>query len=539
MRCLGYLVGCFFVMLIMVVGPISLWVFTVWNTAANPDAYTESLDDEAYNELAILTLPVFAQLIGSGKPNASVAEASPAAFGNVILALNNEEWRLVSENAIAPEWVKEVLNSNVTNAMEYLQYNTNTIQIEVDTTPIITMVDGEKGEALIGQILEVVAGWDTCSSSELSSIETFIAGDSRQFIRCNPGQEILASLREYMLLGRDTLVAELHALPDGYRFNLREQLAEDNNLSLSTVDRNFHDARRALFFIDNTLIVILLFPVMLMALVMMFAIRSVKEFFFWVGLSLIGVGLLTFLPLVPWVLGLLNETRINQEALSSSTLGLWSQVHRWLFSAFASNLLIQVGLLLIIGMGMMILAGLLRGPEKRKEQQPIYYVMPGSSQQLQPVFSPESYMTIPPQAPVQNANFSQIPHPAPTTPPSQPRKPLNTDGGQVKVITPTPVKASKASEAVEAAKGFLGMALPKLSSLGSCEDDGTEKAKSSPIEESQSTGSTPPPASQAERFKDVLDDAAIANDQTFIPTDTPPPSHDPSVYTPKNKLTGD
>lgn len=549
MRCLGRSVGCFLLVVTIIATPMALWIFTIWNVASNADLYTESLDEEAYTELATLVLPVFAELVSRADmtqsadtgltpeqetesaatpeaepepalepiqtPNAQETFTPAGLFADVVIALDHDDWREIINGAIDPLWVRDLLNTNLKNTLAFVRYETDELTIQVDLTPIANMIEGEPGDVLIGKVIDSVRSWDECNETQRAEMLNFVQGQTRELPHCNPGDDYLAQLHIQMLAGKAQMVSELDKFAN-YQFDLREELASrQHNNNIEEVDQNLHEFRRGLFFIDHTLVLLLLIPVMLLALVMIFSVRSLKDFFFWMGVPAVGVGILTVFPLIPWAYGLVQGPNKGHGFFNNnSEVELWFQAQRWIFGAFAEPILGMVIVLLLMGLVFLILAGMLRGPEKRKEQ-PVYYVIPGGSTQQPNVFAPQAYLPSPGVQPPQPPN----PLPHPPSPFASVSPPASSSGSSpVKVITPKPSKAMPAKS--PPASEEKSIALPA-----------SEQAAASQPE-------SPKPTTGAERFKEVLDKPDLGDDQTFIPTEPPSPG-DEEPYTPKNKLSED
>jgi hypothetical protein len=177
---------------------------------------------------------------------------------------------------------------------------------------------------------------------------------------------------------------------------------------------------------------------MLFSLLVMAAVRSAKGCFLWVGLTLIGSGLLTFAPLLAWLSNLLNpQETVTAETLDGLALEAFLEFQRSLAQELGGAVAGVAALMLIAGIVAIVIAALLKGPQEEPEQQ-LYYLAPApaipqaAAQQAQPAVTP------PPQP-----TLSPAPRPAtpPPAPPPSPVAPTSPPGPSVapQVAAPSPV----------------------------------------------------------------------------------------------------
>lgn len=478
MRCLGRLIGCLLLVMVVAITPAILWFFTMWNIISNADKYTSTLDDKAYEELALLVLPAVAQSISDGRysEQRNVEGEQAAFFSRVVLNLSADEWKAAADGLIEPEWVRHNLNSNLTNIFAFEDYKTDTLAVLIDLAPVATAFDAQ-GDALITAMVDAIAARENCTTEQRNQYEAFLnprnpfaKQPAARFPNCNPGTETLAVIRTRLEDGRTAVLDYLNELPN-YQWDLRHEAARTQQASLEDVDKTLAETRKAMVFLNEALIAILLIPIMLLSLIVVFAVRSAREFFFWMGLPLLTSGLFTLFPLVPWIYGLVYNDTPGVVTDSSYQLGLRFQ--RWAFSAFSGPILAEVLVLLGIGLVCLVLAGLIR---ERQPQQPIYYVMPST------------------------AGFPAGQYVQTTTPTPQP----------VQVINSTPQPKAKIKLPA------LPPAPPPPPMPKTRRKDEKRSTDSRPIEVRYVN---PEPSSAADRYKEQLSQPASPEDMTFIPTD--------------------
>lgn len=589
MRCLGQFIGCLLVITVMAIAPAVIWFFVFWNVGLDANTYTGALDDDTYEEMATMVLPAFAQVVRhSGEQGLNGEQAGT--LSEIIIHFEYDEWEEVAGDWIDPEWVRTTIESNINQATDYLRYENDRLDFEINFTPIARVLEEED---VVGSIMSIIEGMPACNDVQDREMANFLEGDFASFPDCDPGatsREAIASLLfdnarailehpedtpsnvqvllELTDLSTDELEAEdniadvsnevlrfvqrqdrcteseeneLHAFLSGegdtfpncdpgysgrdtirtvllggieamqnqledirrpgapsdstYVLNLRDEAAKEAGTAsvpdYEEADRVINETRQAFYFVDNTIVVILLFPVMLLSLVMIFAVRSSKQFFFWMGIPLLGTAIFTLLPLLPWIYGMLYGPGADIGVNNSPDYALGLRFQRLMFSAFSAPILVAVLITLVAGFIFILLAGLLKEPGKKQQQ--VFYVMPGTQssgfpqgQFVQPPVPPQ------PPTPAAPPRVPRAPGPPPKPkPPSPPPSPAARLSSDIEIITPTPVDYEVPND-----QTFI------------------------PDSHATNIDHQPPPerkSSAVERFKDELDSPDVPDGQTFIP----------------------
>lgn len=414
MRCLSRALGCMLLSLLVMLAPVSIWTYAVWeSTIANVDGYTDSFDEAAYEDMTIFVIPGVAQ-IHSETLRVDGYETKARAIGifaQVIIATDRADWQRYIDGLIQPEWVRELLSSNLRRMVEFADFETTTLTVEADLNPVYQAISGETGATLQQNVFESFRELDPCSINQLENIDSILDGSSTNALpACRPNDEQLAQLRETFTEGRLALANDIKQLPD-FQFNLRERPTTE--AELQEFDEDMHDVRRVMYLIDETLAVILMFPVMLLSLIVVITVRSAKGFFLWTSLALLGTSTFTLAPLVPWIYGLLFENPSGNAITGTNDPGveLAFEMQRQLLGALSGQILIWVSVMAFVGVGFLLLAALLRGPSANPKQ-PVYYVMPGQTGSYPTPTGMGSTPTNPPMtytAPPQTSNQPPLP----------------------------------------------------------------------------------------------------------------------------------
>jgi outer membrane biosynthesis protein TonB len=360
--------------------------------------------------------------------------------------------------------VQEQIQENAVITVQYLRDERPFLDVAFDTATLRQALDSKGSDA----IEQMVASWEPCTASQRAQAQAFVAGQSADFPYCKPADSQL--MEERLKRSKETLIG---ALPE--RFVLREELQAFHDEPQTEIDQQLDEVRKVFLFADRMMALNVLVPVMLFSLLVMAAVRSAKGCFLWVGLTLIGSGLLTFAPLLAWLSNLLNpQETVTAETLDGLALEAFLEFQRSLAQELGGAVAGVAALMLIAGIVAIVIAALLKGPQEEPEQQ-LYYLAPApvvpqaAAPQAQPTVTP------PPQP-------TPSPAPRPATPPPAP--------------PPSPVAPAS----------------PPGPSVA------PQVAAPSPVAPPQPTTDSQAPAE--------LVDVDLANDNTLIPTDGPLPMED-------------
>lgn len=481
MRCLGRFVGCLLLVMVAMVAPFTIWTVLLWGELSNADRYTDSLSDEAYEDLTLLVLPGIAQIASGAAYDKQDTENGDALqiFSQMIFNLDIERWRSIIGDQLDPEWLKDTLKTNLDNVLTYWRFESENLDIQADMTPLIEVLQGDNGAAITAAVISETATFENCTDDQLDTIDTTLKGggpnNTISVPACDPGDENLNLLRSQFEQARLLLVNDLEDLPN-YQFALQAEVT-DTSSDVAQFNEDVFEMRRVLFLIDQTVVVLLLLPVMLMSLIVVITVRSAKGFFLWTSLALIETALLTLLPLMPYIYNLvINPQRPAFAGTSNTDFVLGFELIGLFFSSFAPTILVAVAVMAFVGIGFLILAALLKAPQGRA-QQPVYYVMPSNTMAI-------SGMTPTPNMPM----MGPPPYQQPPQPYQAPPAPASGHTGSSR----TPAKPNQRATS-------------------------SEPVSPPPIHDPMPP--TPPPSSAAERYKEQLNDPGLPEDRTFIPTE--------------------
>lgn len=443
MRCLGRLIALFLLMLAVMALPFAIWMIAFWDIGTNPDNFNRVVNEPLYERLAPLTLPLFAESI-TGRQETDELDVFIAVIDNI----DTEAWEDMSEEVISPEWLSAESQANFSNGLSYLNGDTDELNLVVNVAPVREHLVEGGGIELVDQMMLEVGKLDDCTSDQEDTLKDFVSGADRFFgmPNCKPVKSpaLLDNIRVSLENGLTIIVLNL---PEDGQFVFHEEFLASSDITESQLKTEAKVARREFQMAEHTVWVNCLIPVMLLGLIIVFAVRTAKELFFWLGLLLISSGLISVLPVV----GLLSSANRPLQALSRPTTDdLWIGVGLELINSLAREIsgpiVGSTFLMIFFGFVALVLSTVLRTPQEEKQE--VFYMPPGGSTPIPmpgvPIgstptpFPAGTGMVTPPQVAI------------PTPPPSTPSTPLPTPSeampDEVTVSTPPPVVRDASSQ---------------------------------------------------------------------------------------------
>lgn len=426
--CLGNCIGLFLVFVIMVTVPMAAGLFAFWSIFLDPAIYTDNIDDNMYDDLSVYFIPAFADALSEAKQEEKTREKT-LFLARTIENLDRDDWQEIVEDTdlVSTEWLREQVESNSTTVFAYLEYQEERLRLSINMQPLLESIQRVSISEAINQLM---FRWENCTPAQDEEFNDFIANTTDEFPECKPAPE---THRHFLLAieeSQNIMIGSILTLPrdpaGNHTLDLRYEGHLDGN-SYADVDKTLNDIRRTYRFIDRTIIVLFLLPLMVFGLLTLLKVRSLKDFFIWTGLSLMGSGFLTALPTIPWLFNLLKVSQGDFSAfnvnVNEATATFFFTIESWIAGLFAPPLIISAGIFMVIGFVALALGALMRSEDQEPEQPQVVYMMPqtgymptGSSPV--PLYPMPSQSSTPPSpAPLRKRSAERTPPPAPTPPP--------------------------------------------------------------------------------------------------------------------------
>ena len=256
--------------------------------------------------------------------------------------LTPEDWQNTISTLLPPEELRAMADSSVDRTFDYVNGRSNSVAISL--LPLKAQLAGPSGMNVVMQIL---SRQPACTTEQLTQMALGLLGG--EIALCNPPPEAIGLMTPFI---QSQLQAMTNLFPNEVTF-----IPE-------TWTGTPQDPRPRLNTIRSTIRLTPFLPALLLLGITIFAVRSLVDWLTWWGwpLMIAGVGSvilgLVGAPLVGWMLGFLLQslgTISIPPALASDIAQITSAVARQILAP----VMVQGGILGIVGLGMAILAMLL------------------------------------------------------------------------------------------------------------------------------------------------------------------------------------
>ena len=297
MRCLGRLIGLGLAFIFVVIFPCSLWGFNIHRIALDLETYDAAFADEDFHEnLAPGVLPALLEGFEENPP-------PPGALSllQIIEHADQRAWEDVTPVLVPTEWVEYEVETNLETFTNWLEGDTDDLILIFHNETLRRRLSSDDGQAAIRSLVEQ---WPACSLAEQRAFNQYRRGVvDVEFPYCIPptgqGRDTLEEMvSDAILHAAEVLPSELNVLDE-----MEQAIVEENDHDPFTRDElNFFRSSIRLW--RRVVALYLLLPLAVLSSIVIFAVRSFKTFFRWIGWSLLLGSVLAVLPLFmfPFVL---------------------------------------------------------------------------------------------------------------------------------------------------------------------------------------------------------------------------------------------
>lgn len=331
---------------------VLLFILAACNAAVDstiraPETYADTLENDAiFEDLVPVALPAIIQAANHENiEDIGLVDESPVRIGDIISALEAEEWRAVTNLLISPEWLQSRTDQLVTSMLNIVNGNLDVINDPFDLTDIRHRLAGEEAQEAATLIIDSAPD---CTQTQSDQIRTLIATQTGRLPICNPTD---ADQRENSIT---ILTLWFAALADA--------LESDTPTVGEFLDMERDNARAINLFFDidrQGMLLGFLCPLALLALTITLAIRSSIAFGRWVGITFISAGLgvlfmLIFVQLLAF--NIVSEAFNSQTELDIFLGRIVSEIVRSAFAQASGTMFIFMGLYIAIGFILLVLS---------------------------------------------------------------------------------------------------------------------------------------------------------------------------------------
>ncbi|MBN2305325.1 MAG: hypothetical protein JXQ72_12645 [Anaerolineae bacterium] len=376
MRCLGRLIGLGLVFIFLIVFPCSLWTFNTQRIVLDVDHIKKAFADEGfYRDLIPTVLP--ALLEGLEKDEAVPGEVR---LLDVIKVLDKREWDRIAPTLVTKEWVEYEIEDNIEHFSEWVRDDRDELILVFHTDTLRRRLESSTGAEAIQRMIDALP---PCSQSEEYVLAALARnGPTVDLPYCSPQYaHTRAALSGVLNQARLDAADEL---PD--TFDVIEETEKASEEYLEPGQDTFTQTDLAQFrssvrLWQRLLGLTLLVPVALLSLVVIFAVRSSKVFFRWMGWSVILGSLLALVPLFLLPFAMHDLLNVNREieggfatggALLAEIVG--NRMIRLIVSALTWPVLMQSAALIMGGFLAVVLSVLLPDPDAPPDPDVMTYI---------------------------------------------------------------------------------------------------------------------------------------------------------------------
>ncbi|MGD2163433.1 MAG: hypothetical protein PVI81_04560 [Anaerolineales bacterium] len=265
---------------------LGVFLYQIEFVLLQPEPYVEAIQEGnlperltaiASHELAVrlerdpctLTIDLCSQL---GGPPAYLAQ------------LSQQEWKQILDLLITPEWISEQAEEVVRGLFQWLEPGGPSSAIVVDLQPIKGRMGGETGAQVITLMLTSLP---PCSQDQIAQLSELLlsGGNVNQLLVCSPPPEII---RMTLPILNQQMSAGVAEIPDQVSVDLsRIGAATDSGEQLA-----IHTIRRSL---SQGLLVSTVLAAVSILMLVVFAVRSLKDLFVWIGWPLLSTGIIALM----------------------------------------------------------------------------------------------------------------------------------------------------------------------------------------------------------------------------------------------------
>jgi hypothetical protein len=366
MRCLGRLIGLGLALLFIGVFPCSLWTFNTQRIMLSGDTYKNAFKDEDfYQDLLPAVLPALLEDL----ENQENASDDTVTLLQVINQLDLRSWEQIAPQLVPIEWVEYAVEANLDSFLAWLEGDVKDLEIVFRTEALRRRLSGSPGDVAVQMMANALP---VCSDAEQDGLAAFVNGtEGSVFPYCWPARN---DLQESLIAVLNK--ARLDAAQD-FPSDI-DVVAEMRAAAHAETDHPAHDPfsdaqldrfRASIRLWKKLLPLTLMIPLALLALIVIFAVRSSKTFFRWMGWPVILACMFTLAPLflLPFVVSDLNiQDEVEGGFATGGTLIAHIVSNRMvelMIGQFTWPLLEQSAILILLGFVCTVVSVLVSDPD--------------------------------------------------------------------------------------------------------------------------------------------------------------------------------
>ncbi len=343
-RAFGHLFAVPFVILFIVVLPLTLWVFTLQQAAFNRSIYERIIEND---DLYTTALPF---LITEAAFPSDEEGLSPGSvyIRQALDDLTDDEWQQVAELLAPTVWIRGQTQENLDATLAWVDNDSIRPEVEFELETLREALYSQQAQGL-AQLL--VDAQPPCTEAEARQIAETIADEANERIpQCQPeadgGDSLVAHL---VIVLTDTAERLPESIPS--QAEMSRTLTADEQQRILNLKANIRIVRRLA-------LIVFVLPVALLLIVQIITVRTPKTFFSWYGWSMLLGGMVTLGSTID-AFPLLVLRLYTAEPVQSETAVFVST----LFSQLTEPVLLSGAAITVFGLLFVLLGFVLKSPE--------------------------------------------------------------------------------------------------------------------------------------------------------------------------------
>lgn len=344
--------GCaiFLVILFVILGVVTLFLFNIVNQTFNPKLYKQALINAGiYQNLPKL---VGEQIVYQVDHNRCIQDATACSGDQATSSphflkdVDLTEWEAVLSKLIDPTWFQTQIESTVDQIFSFLKTPGQPFSLNISLVEFKARLSGEDGYQAM---MLFIHSLEPCSSADLLNLAMgmFEPSNFGSSGLCLPSESVLK-------LGDGAIRSLLKNLSDSLPDNT-STIFQSMSGQLSS---NLSSALRTLQIVRLLGFISPIVPLFLLLIITLLIVRTLKGFLIWWGIPLTIIGALSLLSslLITPVIRSVFLTRVSAQGLAPSLIELTKTIVLNVARLFENALLVQAGILCMLGVVMILLS---------------------------------------------------------------------------------------------------------------------------------------------------------------------------------------
>lgn len=332
----------FVVFLFIVIASISACTVAFRESLINVDTYKETLvEQNVYEDIIPYVIPA---LLKNNQTRLNPDESFSIDLNDIDRFMSIDDWRKVSDELIPPEWVQHQTESVLDNINLIKQGDFSQRENVVDLSEVVERLQGDAGNRASEIIIESAP---ECNTQQINQLRQFNGQSGSTFPICNPPRIQKSKAT--------TLIADwFHNIGIVIETQIHQQ---DDEI---TIPEDIANLIHNLFQLDSQLsLLLLLCPLSLIGLIILLAVRNLKNFGRWLGWAFILSGILTLLLIftsqVP-VFASFDEVVAANTDIERFAAQIYASFVRSVYTDASAMMLTLAGIMIALGFVLLVIS---------------------------------------------------------------------------------------------------------------------------------------------------------------------------------------